>query len=129
MMRVSGAAPGLGKPILLAQLVEEPKDLTEPLEVQSGEIEFALSRGERLSLAAVGPAHGNGCVGAIGQAQDQVGVHAAADEDDLTALAPKGMMRMRDGDRFQRRLGKRGSVLWECRLWRIGCCNERLHGL
>jgi hypothetical protein len=44
MTRVSGAAPGLGKAILLAQLVEEPKDLTEPLEVQSGEIEFALSR-------------------------------------------------------------------------------------
>ena len=41
---VGGAATALGKPILLAQLVEEPKDLTEPLEVQSGEIEFALRR-------------------------------------------------------------------------------------
>ena len=36
-------ALGLGTPILLAQLVEELKDLTEPLEVQSGEIECALS--------------------------------------------------------------------------------------
>jgi hypothetical protein len=42
MRRASGAALGLGKPILLAQLVEELKDLTEPLEVQSGEIAFAL---------------------------------------------------------------------------------------
>src|SRR5712691_8679318 len=42
--RASGAAPGLGKPILLAQLVEELQDLTQSLEVQSGEIAFALSR-------------------------------------------------------------------------------------
>jgi len=105
MTRASGAAPGLGKPILLAQLVEELQDLTEPLEVQSGEIAFALRRGERLSLAGVGPAHGNGRVGAIGQAQDQVGIHTAADEDDLTSLAPKGMMRRSDGHIFQRRFG------------------------
>jgi hypothetical protein len=95
--RASGAAPGLGKPILLAQLVEELQDLTQSLEVQSGEIESALSRWERLSLARVGPAHGNGRVGAIGQAQDQVGIHAATDEDDLTSLAPKGMIGMGDG--------------------------------
>jgi len=44
MTRASGAAPGLGKPILLAQLVEELQDLPEPLEVQSGEIAFALRR-------------------------------------------------------------------------------------
>jgi hypothetical protein len=125
MTRVSGAALGLGKPILLAQLVDEPKALTEPLEVQSGEIEFALRRGKRLSLAEVGPAHGNGCVGAIGQAQAQVGVHATADEDDLTSLAPKGMMRMSDGDRFQRRLGKRGSVLWVSQPWKTGLYKRR----
>jgi hypothetical protein len=44
MTRASGAGPGLGKPILLAQVVEELKDLPEPLEVQSGEIACALSR-------------------------------------------------------------------------------------
>jgi hypothetical protein len=44
-------------------------------------------------------------VGAIGQAQDQVGIHAAADEDDLTSLATEGMMGMGDGHIFQRRLG------------------------
>jgi len=105
MTRASGAAPGLGKPILLAQLVEELQDLPEPLEVQSGEIAFASRRCERLSLAGVGPAHGNGRVGAISQAQDQIGIHTAADEDDLTSLAPKGMMRMSDGHIFQRRFG------------------------
>ena len=35
---------GRGKPILLAQLVEALQDLTQSLEVQSGEIASALSR-------------------------------------------------------------------------------------
>jgi len=64
-----------------------------------------VSRCERLSLASVGPAHGNGRVRAIGKAQDQVGINAASDEDDLTSLAPKGVMGMGDGHRFQKRLG------------------------
>jgi len=41
-------------------------------------------------------------VGAIGQAQNQVGIYAAADEDDLTSLAMEGMMRMSDSHIFQR---------------------------
>jgi hypothetical protein len=44
-------------------------------------------------------------VGAIGQAQDQVGIHAAADEDHLTSLAIERMMGMGDGHVFQRELG------------------------
>jgi hypothetical protein len=42
---------------------------------------------------------------AISKTQDQVGINATTDEDDLTALATEGMMGMRDGHRFQRRLG------------------------
>jgi hypothetical protein len=42
---------------------------------------------------------------AIGKTQDQVGINATADEDDLTSLATEGMMGMSDGHRFQRRLG------------------------
>jgi hypothetical protein len=44
-------------------------------------------------------------VGAIGQAQDQVGVNATADENDLTPLATEGVVGMGDGHIFQRRLG------------------------
>jgi hypothetical protein len=44
-------------------------------------------------------------VRAIGKAQDQVGINAASDEDDLTSLAPKRMMGMGDGHIFQKRLG------------------------
>jgi hypothetical protein len=81
------------------------KDLTQSLEVQEGESGAALSRCERLALAGVGPAHGNGRMRAIGKTQDQVGINPTADEDDLTSLAMEGMMGMGDGHRCQRRLG------------------------
>ena len=103
---------GRGQSILLAELIEEVDDLPEPLEVQLGEIGLAWSRRESLRLAVVGPAHGNGRVGAIGKTQDHIGIDAAADADDLTSLAMQRMMGMGDGHRFQRRLGYRCSVLW-----------------
>ena len=121
--RARGAATGCGKPIILAQLAQEVQDLTQSLEVQEGQVGAALWRGERLSLASVRPAHGNGRVRAVGKAYDQVGINAASDEDDLTALAPKGMMGMGDGHRFQRRLRYRCSVLWVFHASVTVCCN------
>jgi hypothetical protein len=44
-------------------------------------------------------------VRAIGKAQDQVGIDAAADGDNLTSLATERMMGMSDGHRFQKELG------------------------
>jgi len=64
-------------------------------------------------------------VRAIDKAQDQVGIGAAADVDDLTSLATERMMGMGDGYRFQRGLGYRGSVLWICQLLEIGLCKKR----
>jgi hypothetical protein len=89
----------------LAELIEEVDDLTEPLEVQLGELGPTWSRWDSRRLAVVGPAHGHGRVRAIGKPQDQVGINPTADEDDLTSLAMEGMMGMGDGHRFQRRLG------------------------
>jgi hypothetical protein len=43
-------------------------------------------------------------VRAIGKTQDQVGINAPANKDNLTSLATEGMMGMSDGHRFQRRL-------------------------
>lgn len=102
--RAWGAAER-GEPIFLAQLVQEVEDLPQSLKGQEGELGSALSHCERLSLASVGPTHGNGRMRAVGKTQDQVGINATADEDDLTSLATKGMMGMSDGHRFQRRLG------------------------
>jgi hypothetical protein len=66
--RARGAATGHGKPIIWAQLVQEVQELTQSLEVQEGQVGAALRRRERLALASVGPAHGNGRVRTIGQA-------------------------------------------------------------
>ena len=66
--RARRAATGRRKPIVLAQLVQEVQDLTQSLEVQEGQVGAVWRRGERLSLASVGPAHGNGRVCAIGKA-------------------------------------------------------------
>jgi len=41
---VWGAATGRGKPIFLAQLAQEVKDLTQSLEVQEGQVGAALRR-------------------------------------------------------------------------------------
>jgi len=53
-------------------------------------------------------------VGAVGAAHDEIGLGAgaAADADNLDALAAERMMRVGDGDESRRRLGYRGSVLW-----------------
>jgi hypothetical protein len=56
-------------------------------------------------FSIVRPAHGHGHVGAIGQAQNQVRIDAAAQTDDRTPLATERMMGMGDRDRFYRRLG------------------------
>jgi hypothetical protein len=90
----------------LAQLIEEVDDLSQPLEVQQRQIGVALSRrGELVGLVRVGPAHRNGRVCAISQAQDQVGVDTSADEDDLTLLATQRVVGMGDGHIFQKGLG------------------------
>ena len=84
----------------MAELLEEVDKLTEPREVQLGELGPTWSRRESRRLAVVGPAHGHGCVGAIGKAQNQVGIDTATDADNLTSLALERMMGMGDRDRF-----------------------------
>jgi hypothetical protein len=53
----------------------------------------------------VGGAHRDGGVGVIGQADDEVGVAAAADADQSEPLTAERVMRMGDGHESQRRLG------------------------
>jgi hypothetical protein len=48
-------------------------------------------------------------MGAIGQADDQVGISAAPDADNLDPLAAEGVMGMGNGDKSRRGLGRRGS--------------------
>jgi hypothetical protein len=103
--RSSGSAAGIGAPVFVTALIAEVDELTQPLEVQQRQGDLAWRRWELLWAPGVGPAHGNRRVRAIGQAQDQVGIGAAADGDNLTSLATERMMGMGDGHRFQRGLG------------------------
>jgi hypothetical protein len=105
--------------MLLAELLEEIDDLTQPLEVQQGESMRTGSRWEPLLPTVVGPAHSNGRMGAVAKTDHQVRIGTLADTDDGTALTTEGVMRMGDGHVFQRQLGIRGSVLWACQPWRI----------
>jgi hypothetical protein len=103
--RSSGSAAGSGEPGFVTELSEEVDEVTQPLKVQQRQGGLAWRRWELLGAPGVGPAHGNSRVRAIGQAQDQVGISAAADGDHLTSLATERMMGMGDGHRFQKRLG------------------------
>ena len=89
----------------MTELIAEVDELTQPLEVQERQGGLAWRRWELLWAPCLGPAHGHSRVRAIGKAQDQVGIGAAADGDNLTSLATERMMGMSDGHRFQKELG------------------------
>ena len=88
----------------LAELLDAVDDLSQPLEVEPRQFGAAWSHRGSRGLVVVGGAHGDSRVGAIRQAEDQVGIDAAADADHGTSLAVEGMLGMGDGHRFQRRL-------------------------
>ena len=88
--------------MLLAELIEEMDDVPQPLEVQQGEVMSARSCWEPWLLTVVGPAHGNRCMRAIVQTNDEVRIRPSADANDLTALTTEGMMGMGDGHPSQR---------------------------
>ena len=75
-------------------------DVPEPFDIE--ERDGSSTRGGGSSGGVVGPAHCDGGVGAIGQADNQVRIGPPADTDDVDALAGERMMRMGDRDRFRR---------------------------
>jgi hypothetical protein len=97
--------------MLLAELLEEMDDVTQPLEVPQGEGMRTGCRWEPLPPTVVGPAHSNSRMGAVAKANHKVRIGTLADTDDGTALTTEGVMGMGDGDIFQRRLETRCSVL------------------
>ena len=59
----------------------------------------------------VGRTHGERRVGPIRELDDQVRINTVPDPDQRDALAAQRVIRMGDGHRFRRLLGKWGSVL------------------
>ena len=91
------------------EVIEEGDHLAEPLEIEQRD--DPSRRGGLRGGRIVGPAHCDGGVGAIGQADDEIRIGSPTDADHVDVLAVERMMRMGDGHRFRRWLGKRGSVL------------------
>jgi hypothetical protein len=93
----------------LAEALYEAHDLAQPTE---GEQRRWVSW-RRLSWRAriVGRTHGECGVGPIREPHDEVRISTLPDPDKRDTLAAERVMRMSDGHRFRRRLGKRGSVL------------------
>jgi hypothetical protein len=85
-------------------------DAFEELEgaTQAREVEQVLGgrRGQAFERrSVVGTAQGDGGMSSVGEPDDEVGITAAAEAQDLDALAAEGVMRMGDGDESRRREG------------------------
>ena len=95
--------PGRGT-TLARDAVEEQADLAESFEIQ----EVVIRRGRGLAVGRGGivrAAHGDGGMVPVRESDDEIGIEAAAKQDDLDLLSAERVMRMGDGDESQRRLG------------------------
>jgi hypothetical protein len=98
------------RPPLSSDAIEHLEDLTEAVEVEEvigPRWPLILRRSE-----IIGAAQGKGGMPPVGESDDEVGILATPQADDLDLLATERMMGMSDGDESQRRLGRRGSALW-----------------
>ncbi len=84
----------------MAEVVHQVEDVSQALEVEEGQISSTWRRGMAKGFSIVRPAHRHGHVGAIGQAENQVRIDAAAQADYRTTLAMERVMGMRDGHIF-----------------------------
>jgi hypothetical protein len=107
----AGRSARCGTTPLLTETLDEVGDLTESLEVQQGQGVTVWSLGGGGLPASVRPAQSYRRLRAILQTDNEVWINTPADADDLPSLATQRVMGMRDRHRFQRELGKRGSVL------------------
>ena len=73
----------------------------------------------------VSAAHGDGGMVPVRESDDEIGIEASADLDDLDLLPAERVMGMGDGDESRRGLGGRGSVLAAFRRSRIKSSNAR----
>jgi len=89
--------------------IEEQAGLTESVEVQE-----VIRPGRGLAVGRggiVSAAHGDGGMVPVRESDDEIGIEASADLEDLDLLTAERVMRMCDGCESRRRLGGGGSVL------------------
>ena len=88
--------------------IEEQAGLTEPVE-----IEEVIRPWRSLVVVRGGPvgaAHGDGGMVPVRESDDEIGIEASADLDDLELLSAERVMGMGDGYESRRGLGGGGSV-------------------
>ena len=96
-------AVGRRRPTVWSHAIEEQEDLTEAVEIQEV---FGPRRGINLGQGEIiGAAQGDGGMPAVGESDDEIGIVAATEADDLDPLIAERMMRMGDSDESRRRLG------------------------
>ena len=93
----------------LAAALHEAHDLAQPLECEQRR--WVAGRRTRRCARIVGRTHGECGVGSIREPHDEVRISPLPDPDKRDPLTTERVMRMGDGHRFRRWLGKWGSVL------------------
>ena len=98
--RPDAIATGRGGALKLGQTIEQLDDLTQTIEVE----QVVGSQGGRTlqRRSVVGAAQGDSGVTPVREHDNKVRIVPAATMNNLDALAPKGMMRMGDGDKSRR---------------------------
>ena len=84
----------------MAEVVDQGEDVSQTLEVEQRQIGPLWRRGMAKRFSIIRPAHGHRHVRAIGQAENQVRINAAATANHCTTLPMKWVMGMRDRDIF-----------------------------
>jgi hypothetical protein len=108
-------------PIFARDAIEEQAGLTEPVE-----IEEVIRPWRSLAVVRGGPvraAHGDGGMVSVRESDDEIGIEASADLDDLELLSAERVMGMGDGYESRRGLGGGGSVLGAFRSPAVAVCH------
>ena len=106
---------------LARDAIEEQAGLTEPVE-----IEEVIRPWRRLAVVRGGPvsaAHGDGGMVPVRESDDEIGIEASADLNDLELLSAERVMGMGNGHDSRRGLGGGGSVLGAFRSPAVAACH------
>ena len=111
------------RPTGSSDAIEHLEDLTEAVEIEemTGPRWPIILRRSQI----IGAAQGDGGMPPVRESDDELRIRSPPQADDLDLLAAERMMGMGDGDEFRRRLGRRGSALWESPPSAIGSFRKR----
>ncbi len=116
-MDVAGRGASLAR-----DAIEKQAGLAEPVEIQEvirSRWGLAVGRG-----GIVRAAHGDGGMVPVRESDDEIGIEASAELDDLDLLSAERVMGVGNGHESRRGLGEGGSVLGASRRWPTEPCRH-----